>query len=393
MPPFVASAVDPRLYELLAEAGFGDALFNPRQHRSCELVEHYALQLAIDVVTRLELVPLLAEPRSVEEILAARGFVPRFAPALRWLLERLALAGVVEREADGRYRLATPLPSPDLEALRAEGLAADASYAPAFALLDEAAALYPRAARGETDGESALLRRLPLWVAYFSNQSGYYSLNNRVTASAAAARAAGGPVLEVGAGLGSATEALLDALDERGTLGTLSAYLVTEPVALFRRRTERTLRAVRPGVPLAFAALDLNQPWAAQGVPPGSVRLVWGVNVFHLARDLDAVLAEARAALVPGGWLVMGEALRPRRGEPVGAELPFQLLATFTDVILDPATRATPGFLTAEEWLGALARAGFAALEVVPDAVRLRAYYAGLWAAAVCGRRPAEPRA
>jgi len=53
-------------------------------------------------------------------------------------------------------------------------------------------------------------------------------------------------VLEVGAGLGSATEALLDALDERGTLGTLSAYLVTDPVALFRRRTERTLRAVRP---------------------------------------------------------------------------------------------------------------------------------------------------
>src|SRR5207247_1981503 len=87
-------------------------------------------------------------------------------------------------------------------------------------------------------------------------------------------------------------------------------------------------------------------------------RLVWGVNVFHLARDLDAVLAEARAALVPGGWLVIGEALRPRRGEPVGAELPFQLLATFTDVILDPATRATPGFLTAEEWLGA--RAGHA---------------------------------
>jgi len=78
---------------------------------------------------------------------------------------------VVEREAEGGYRLATPLPSPDLEALRAEGLAADASYAPAFALLDEAAALYPRAARGETDGESALLRRLPLWVAYFSNQS------------------------------------------------------------------------------------------------------------------------------------------------------------------------------------------------------------------------------
>ena len=249
----------------------------------------------------------------------------------------------------------------------------------------------PGVARGETSGESALFRKLPLWVAYFSNQNGYYALNNRVTARVAAARLAGGPVLEVGAGLGSATEALLDALARRGTLGALSTYLVTEPVALFRRRAERTLRAAWPGAPLAFAALDVNQPWAAQDVGPASVQLVWGVNVFHLARDLEAVLAEARAALVPGGWLVIGEGLRPRRGEPVGAEFPFQLLASFTDVDLDPVTRATPGFLTAEEWLGALARTGFTALEVVPDAVRLRAYHAGMWAAAVCGRRALHP--
>src|SRR5207245_8751206 len=135
----------------------------------------------------------------------ARGFVPRFAPALGWLLERLVLAGLATREANGRYRLAGPLPAPDLAAVRAEGLAADPSYAPAYALLDEAAALYPRVARGETDGERALFRKLPLWVAYFSNQNGYYPLNNRVTAQVAAARAAGGPVREVGGGLGSAT--------------------------------------------------------------------------------------------------------------------------------------------------------------------------------------------
>src|SRR6059058_1679228 len=253
MPPFVPSPVDPRLYALLAEAGFGDVLFNPRQHRSCELVEHYALELAIDLAARLGLPPLLAEPRSVEELLAARGFVPRFAPALGWLLERLALAGVVARAAGARYRLPGPLPSPDLTALRAEGgarhrrggrrpargrrplraegLAADSSYAPAFALLDEAATLYPRVARGETDGESALFRKLPLWAAYFSNQNGYYALNNRVTAQVAAARLAGGPVLEVGAGLGSATEALLEALAERDTLGALSALRVAPSAA------------------------------------------------------------------------------------------------------------------------------------------------------------------
>jgi SAM-dependent methyltransferase len=113
---------------------------------------------------------------------------------------------------------------------------------------------------------------------------------------------------------------------------------------------------------------------------------VWGVNVFHLARDLDAVLREARAALAPGGWLVVGEGLRPFPDRAVGAELPFQLLESFVGVQTDPETRPTPGFLTAEHWVAAFRRAGFTTVEVAPDVVRLRAIYPGLLAAAICGR-------
>jgi SAM-dependent methyltransferase len=115
--------------------------------------------------------------------------------------------------------------------------------------------------------------------------------------------------------------------------------------------------------------------------------LVWGVNVFHLARHLDRVLAEAREALAPGGWLVVGEGVRPAPGEPVGAELPFQLLESFHDVVLDPVTRPTAGFLTADVWESALRRAGFAPVEIVPDLARLRLHYAGFLGAAFCGRR------
>ena len=101
---------DPRVYAILAEAGFGDDVFNPRQHRTCELVERHALELAIDLVGRLELVDLLAEPRTVEALLHARRFVPPFHAPLRWLLDRLALAGLVARDGD-RYRVAAPLPA------------------------------------------------------------------------------------------------------------------------------------------------------------------------------------------------------------------------------------------------------------------------------------------
>jgi SAM-dependent methyltransferase len=381
---------DPRLYALLAEAGFGDALFNPTQHRSCELVDRYVLQRAVELIGALGLAEPLARPQTLDALLAARGFVSGFRIPLRWLLDRLALEGLVARDAGDTYHLPSPLPRPDLAALRAEGLAADPSYAPVYALVDEAAEIYPAVARGATSGEAALFRKAALWFAYFSNANGYYALNNRVAAGVATARfgAEGGSVLEVGAGLGSATEALLERLAEAGALGRLRSYRATEPVALFRRRAERTLRATQPGVPLAFAPLDVNQPWAPQGIAPGTVDLVWGVTVFHLARRLDATLAEAFAALAPGGWLVVGEGVRPFSGRPVDAEFPFQILESFADVELDPLRRPTHGFLTAEAWLDAIRGAGFEAVEVVPDATRARAFYAGFLAVAACGRRP-----
>jgi SAM-dependent methyltransferase len=375
---------DPRIYELLAEAGFGPDLFNPRQHRSCELVDRYALAQATALLHALELERSLAAPHTPEALAAARGFAAGFRRPLAWLLRYLAHEGVLTAGAEG-YRLAGPLGAPPLAALRAAVLDTDPSYAPALALLDEAAAIYPRVARGETSGERALFLRARLWADYFDNANGYYGLTNRVAARAAAARLPrGGRVLEIGAGLGSGTRALLDALPA----SALGAYHVTEPVPFFRRRAERTLAARYPAAPLAFAALDLNQPWAAQGVAAGGHDVVFGVNVMHLARDLDAALREARAALAPGGFLVLGEGLRPGPATPVAAELPFQLLESFADVETHPETRPSAGFLTAETWLAALARTGFTDVGLVPDAIRLRALVPAFLAAAVVGRRP-----
>jgi SAM-dependent methyltransferase len=377
--------LDPRAYALLEDEGFGSDLFNPKQHEACELVEAYATELAGDVYHHLGLAEPLARSVSADELRAAFGWTPAIVPALAWLLDRLAEAGRLERR-DGRFHAVAMSPSAH-EAVRARGLAIDPSYAPAYELLDEAAAALPAIARGETTGERALLGKLTLWIRYFDNRNGYYALNNRVSAAAVAARLPhGARVLEVGAGLGSATEALLEGLRSAGALDRLASYRATEPVALFGRRAQRILGGLFPGVPLSFAPLDLNAPWAAQGIEPGTLDVVWGVNVFHLAYDLDAVLAEARAALASGGWLVVGEGMRPFAERVVGAELPFRLLESFTNVRLDPATRPTPGFLTAEHWLAALARAGFTHCRTVPDVPRLRAYYPGMLAAAACGR-------
>ena len=375
---------DPRVYQVLAEAGLGADLFNPRQHRGCELVDRYALAHAAGLLRALDVETLLAEPRTVDGLVAARGFADPFRRPLAWLLRYLAHAGVLATEGTS-YRVAGTAPLPELAEIRAAVLDTDPSYAPALALLDEAAAIYPRVARGETSGERALFLRARLWADYFDNANGYYGLTNRVAARAAATRLPrGGRVLEIGAGLGSATAALLAEIGDPSRLG---GYDVTEPVPFFRRRAERTLAAAHANAPLAFGALDLNAPWAAQGAA-GAHELVYGVNVMHLARDLDAALREARAALAPGGFLVLGEGLRPGPHVPVAAELPFQLLESFADVETHPERRPSAGFLTAETWLAALRRAGFADVGLVPDAIRLRALVPAFLAAAVVGRRP-----
>lgn len=382
--------LDRRVLALLAEEGFGPELFNERQHEACERIDLYALRLVLRLVGELGIAAALATPRSVDELMAERGFAPAFRAPLGWLLDWLAQLGYLARDeaADGpRFRLARELPEPGVDEARAAGLAVDPSYAPAYAMLDEAAVAYGKVARGEASGERALFQNVALWTGYFSNANGYYAINNRVAAVAAAARLPerGGRVLEVGSGLGSATEALLERLGERGA--ALERYRATEPVAFFRRRAERALRARYAAVPLELGELDLNQPWAGQGVAPGSFDLVWGVNVFHLARRLDDVLREAREALAPGGWLVIGEGVRPGPHVAVAGELPFQLLPAFVEVELDPALRPRAGFLTAEQWLRALGAAGFREVTVVPDVPRLVALQAAFHGAAICGRR------
>lgn len=378
---------DPRLTAVAVAAGFDADLFNERHHRCCVLVEAYVATCARDVLQALGLADRLREWQTFEALLA-HAALPGFRAQLAWLLRWLVSWNLLEHApATNGYRLAANPPALDATRLRTQALTIDPSFAPAFALADETAAAYPRVARGEVTAEQALFHHLRLWESYFSNQHGYYAPSNRI-AAAVAARAQPQQVLELGAGLGSATTALVDALDAAGTRDRLAAYYATEPVSLFRRRAERDLRRHWPAMPLHSRSLDINLAWAPQAGCPSGVDLVWGVNVMHLATDLNAALREAYATLTPGGFLVLGEGIRPQPGRPVAAEFPFQLLNEFAQVELDPLTRPEPGFLTAASWTAALERAGFEDVRLLPDVDQMCRIYSTFYAAAVTGRRP-----
>ncbi|MFN7943519.1 MAG: methyltransferase [Thermoanaerobaculia bacterium] len=388
---------DPRVDRFLA--GLQIHRWDAKLFLACELVDRYARDQAITLARELEIEAPLAEGASVDELAERRGFVPAFRPALDWLLRRLAADDLLESSAatpDGprRYRLTRPMPAPELAELRAAGLAADPANAPTFDLFDAAAAAWPAVARGEGTGEHILfgLGRLPLWLAYFHNDNPVYAVNNLLAAVVGADALRPGPgarLLEVGAGAGSATEALLDELQARGRLADLASYRMTEPSAFFRRRAERRMAEKYPGLPLVGAALDIDLPLAEQGVAPASCDLVLAVNVLHVARDLRRALLELRAALAPGGVLVAGEGMRLFPAQPIPAELVFLIFSSFTSVELDPQIRPTHGFLSPEDWIRAFTAAGFEDVAVVPDLVRLREVYPRFFAGAVRGRAAA----
>lgn len=392
MPEFKpqSQSPDPQLAEWLAEYPAG--LFDDKLYRGIELMDRYCLDLAIQLLHRLGVMEPLQRWHSPSTLCKELALSADFSPLLGWLLRRLAVSGfLAERERNGirDYRLQGPAPDAGIAELRRNVLAIDPANAATLDLLDAAAAAYPGVARGEVGGEEALLGmgNVGCWLAFFHNSNPLYAVNNWVGATAAVNRLADRSclrILEVGAGAGSASEALLSVLAERGLMERVERYWLTEPSPFLRRRSERAFKNRYPGLRLEFGTLDIDQPWQDQGAIEGGFDLIFGVNVFHVAKDLPFSLREAGTALAPAGWVVAGECLRPFPGQPVYIELVFQLLDSFTSSVTDPESVSGGGFLTPEQWRRAFGEAGFESVQITPDQERIREIYPRLLTGAVC---------
>ena len=132
---------------------------------------------------------------------------------------------------------------------------------------------------------------------------------NRLVGDVVAAAAARLPegrhlrVIEVGAGTGSATAAVLGSLPA----GRFD-YTYTDVSAGFFAAAEE--RFGQPASGITYRVLDIEADPAAQGFDPHGYDLVIAANVLHATRDLCKTLAHCRELLAPGGELVALEGLR-----------------------------------------------------------------------------------
>ncbi|HEY3401311.1 MAG TPA: class I SAM-dependent methyltransferase [Geothrix sp.] len=286
---------------------------------------------------------------------------------LAWMLPFLVLEGLLTQQGD-TYRLEGQ-PDLDLADLR-EAVETEApGHAANFDLLDGVRShIRPFFTEGKA-GEGLLfdLALFPLWLTYFRNENLGYFPNNLLTLLALRdGLPEGAQVLELGGGAGSFAQLVAAQGAEQGWLDRIAEYRFTDVAPTFLRRAQRDLKLAAPGLPLRFQALDINRPLEAQGIDAASLDAIVGINVLHVAQDLEATLGDLRTRLKPGGRLVIGECLKPDLDTPLYLEFFFSFIKSFTEVTLDPRWRPRHGFLTPEAWDMALSHAGFTRIQHVP---------------------------
>ena len=172
----------------------------------------------------------------------------------------------------------------------------------------------------------------------------FHSTISKVVASLPDRRAV--RVLEIGAGTGSMTRTVLDALPSQS-----SEYLFTDIGTAFVA-SAKTEFADYPFV--EFQALDIERDPADQNVAEGGYDLVVAANVLHATADLRETLANIRSTLAPGGMLMFLEVVRHR---PV-TDITFGMLKGWWRFADRDLREGTP-LLTRKKWESLLWESGF----------------------------------
>ncbi|MDE0127419.1 MAG: SDR family NAD(P)-dependent oxidoreductase, partial [Bryobacterales bacterium] len=272
------------------------------------------------------------------------------------LLSVLEEMGLLDREPAGGWQVATAPEAPAEPEAGPTDFAADSIE---VGLLRRCGESLSEVLRGRADALDVLFGGEPGAASLYRDAPAIRTLNRRV-ADAVRTAAAGLPVgrplqvIEIGAGTGATTSALLDVLPTDRT-----EFTFTDISTDSLRDAERDFGERDAG--LRFLALDIERDPADQGFALHGYDLVVAANVLHATRDLAEALANCRRLLAPSGLLVAAE-------ETVRQEwmdLTFGLLPgwwRFQDAYRSDHALAGPPV-----WRQALSDAGFGGTSLVED--------------------------
>lgn len=362
--PCAPAAVDDHLDA--TEAAVDQQFSAAQLHDAVELNQRLSHAALLSMLNGLEHCGLLPAPlHDMAQSLANAGIAPGHRPLIARWLDVLQAQQLLRRQGDFLHPSldASAWSDASLEGIwtqlsldwaRNTGGSATLDYArdnarqlPAL-MRGDCAAVHLLFPEGRTERAAALYRE-SLAAQYQHRAVAHW------VGAWAARQATDAPlqVLEVGAGTGSTTQALLPAL-----ANVAVDYLCTDVSRYFSEQAAERLRAwpwVRHGV------FDIDRPALAQGYPTQSWDLIVAGGVLNAARDTERSLATLLALLKPGGWLVFSE---PTQEEFwVMASQAFMLNQASDERALSSTT-----FLDLDQWQTALARAGFQGNRSLPAA-------------------------
>ncbi|GAM42968.1 hypothetical protein TCE0_044f17402 [Talaromyces pinophilus] len=129
-------------------------------------------------------------------------------------------------------------------------------------------------------------------------------------------------ILEVGAGTGSFTGHILNALsgDDDGAYNYAKYYFTDISPAFFERTRSQFEKHKHK---MTFTILDMEKDPTTQGFEEGAFDMIAASNVLHVTPDLEKSLRGLRKLLKPGGKLILHEVVRP---DSIPASFVFGLL-------------------------------------------------------------------
>ncbi|WP_143663310.1 methyltransferase, partial [Streptomyces bobili] len=191
-------------------------------------------------------------------------------------------------------------------------------------------------------------------------------------------------ILEIGAGTGGTTAAVLDAL---APYGDGIEYVFTDVSAAFVRKARNRFGAQYPFA--RFEVLDIEADPAGQGLTPGALDVVLATNVLHATRRLSDTLTRAKRLLRRGGALLLVEGTRARHQ----LALVFGLTAGWW-LFSDPDQRMLRSPLASErQWRDALAACGFTDISAAAPTTEAGPAFQSVIAAVSDGVVPSEVHA
>ena len=334
----------------------------------------------IEACEEMGFAPEVGERFTEEELVDDLQIVPPHRRLFHRLLEMLAEDGFLQQEGD-RWVVIQDLRLPVSAHGRMEQLGAEApSYRALLDLTDACGVNLADVLRGTTDPlhilfpNGSMERVEPLYQTAPTARV-YNGVLRQIVIGLADAAARPLRMLEVGAGTGSTTEAILP-----GLAAERVRYTFTDVSPLFPERAREKFAAYSF---VEYGVLDIERDPGTQGFEPGTYDVVIAANVLHATTDLRATLQNAQQLLAPGGVVLLLEGTKPQRW----VDLTFGMTEGWWR-FADGDVRTSGPLVEAAQWEEILRGEGFEAVHVMQEE----------WAAAhgqavIVARRPVEPSA